>query len=317
MVSIIIPIHNEEKYLDKCLKSIQKQNITDFEVICVNDGSSDNSEDIIKNYCEYDKRFILKKSNFCRAGEARNYGVTYARGEYILFFDADDIMLDNLLESALCCFKKTNADVVIWNVREFGKDYINNDTCHLKKEFFYHKETVENKKYIFNFTSGATWNKMYRREFWLNNFLKFKNTKCFNDIYVTYSSLLKAQIIGVIEEQLTLYRVDSENSLQDKREKYLKDLFDNLNYLSLEIKNERKEVQISYKNYCLSLLMSLIKTCRTIKGIIELFDYTISYHDLVTLNETEVFSFYKEDFYLYEKIRNNSYLNYLEERFIR
>ncbi|MBO4746283.1 MAG: glycosyltransferase [Alphaproteobacteria bacterium] len=94
-ISVIIPIYNAEKYLVRCLESLQHQSFKDFEVICVNDGSSDNSGKILADFAKSDKRFSIITKQNAGVSAARNDGINAARGEYIHFMDADDVIDSN------------------------------------------------------------------------------------------------------------------------------------------------------------------------------------------------------------------------------
>ena len=89
-VSIIVPVYNAEKYLERCLQSILQQNMTDFELICINDGSTDRSNDILKQCVQKDQRVRLIEQKNQGVSVARNHGIDAASGEYIAFIDADD-----------------------------------------------------------------------------------------------------------------------------------------------------------------------------------------------------------------------------------
>ena len=91
-ISVVIPVYNAEKYLVRCLECLQHQTFTDFEVICVNDGSSDNSGDILDEFAKSDKRFSVIHKKNAGVSAARNDGIWAARGEYIHFMDADDVI---------------------------------------------------------------------------------------------------------------------------------------------------------------------------------------------------------------------------------
>ena len=109
--SIIVPIYNVEKYLDFCLKSIKEQTFKDFEVIMVDDGSTDNSSDIAKKYVNEQFKYYNKKNG--GLSSARNYGVQHATGEYILFVDSDDYIASNTLEQLAIHIKKyPNLDII-------------------------------------------------------------------------------------------------------------------------------------------------------------------------------------------------------------
>lgn len=97
MISIIVPTYNVSKYLGDCLESILSQDYKDFEVLCVNDGSTDNSVDIVKKFEKLDKRFKLLQQSNCGVSVARNLGLEYAMGEYICFVDADDMIAPDFL----------------------------------------------------------------------------------------------------------------------------------------------------------------------------------------------------------------------------
>lgn len=97
MISIIVPIYNVAKYLNECLRSIQVQDYTDFEVLCVDDGSKDNSVEIALKFVEVDKRYKLYRQPNSGVSVARNTGIKYAQGDYICFVDADDMVAPNYL----------------------------------------------------------------------------------------------------------------------------------------------------------------------------------------------------------------------------
>ena len=101
MISVVVPVYNVETYLVECLDSIQNQTYTDFEVLLVNDGSTDGSQAICEHYCQTDKRFRLMNQTNQGQSVARNNGVTASTGEFIAFVDSDDIILSNYLETLM------------------------------------------------------------------------------------------------------------------------------------------------------------------------------------------------------------------------
>ena len=101
MISVIVPVYNVETYLKECLDSIQNQTYTDFEVLLVNDGSTDGSQAICEHYCQTDKRFRLMNQTNQGQSVARNNGVTASTGEFIAFVDSDDMILSNYLETLM------------------------------------------------------------------------------------------------------------------------------------------------------------------------------------------------------------------------
>ena len=112
VVSIIIPIYNVEKYLRRCLDSVLAQTFTDWEAICVNDGSPDNCDKILAEYAARDKRFKIVNKKNGGLSDARNAGMKHAHGEYVLFVDSDDFIHPQTLELTVAAARKNNADMV-------------------------------------------------------------------------------------------------------------------------------------------------------------------------------------------------------------
>ena len=131
-VSVIVPVYNVEKYIEKCLNSLVNQTLKDIEIIIVNDGSKDNSDKIIKIYQEkYDNIIYLTKKNG-GLSDARNYGIPYAKGEYIAFLDSDDYVENDIYEKMYNKAKENNSDYVecdfIWeypnkSIIDKGEEY--------------------------------------------------------------------------------------------------------------------------------------------------------------------------------------------------
>ena len=118
-VSIIIPVYNAEKYLGKCLESLLSQTLQEMEIICVDDGSSDSSPEILKRFQERDGRVRILTQENQYAGAARNNGMKEAQGEYLLFLDADDFFENTLLEKVYNQGKKMEADIVLFGAKQY------------------------------------------------------------------------------------------------------------------------------------------------------------------------------------------------------
>ena len=124
LVSIILPIYNAEKYLERCLESIITQTYANIEIILINDGSTDNSINIIKEYAIKDSRIIIIDKENEGVSVARNIGILKARGKYICFVDADDYIEKSMIEKMKCCIDKENVDLVrinYYNIMTNGK----------------------------------------------------------------------------------------------------------------------------------------------------------------------------------------------------
>lgn len=140
LISIVIPVYNAEKYLEQCLNSIKNQTYKNFEVILVNDGSDDNSENICKSFSEEDARFKYFTKSNGGASSARNFGLDNVTGDYITFIDADDWVDENHLEVLINNIKDNNSDMAISSIKKF--DMSNN---------FHFRMYSNQEKYLLNF----------------------------------------------------------------------------------------------------------------------------------------------------------------------
>ncbi len=161
LISVIVPIFNCEKYLEECLKSIQNQTFEDFEVICVNDGSTDNSLSIIQKFQKNDNRFKILNQENQGLTVSRNNGLDIALGQYISFIDGDDCISPDFLSRLLSVQQETKADIVICNFVSAEKSMpFSTLTC---KPCVFHNALID---YVKNYNMFAfnAWNKLFKRE---------------------------------------------------------------------------------------------------------------------------------------------------------
>lgn len=114
MISVIMPVYNVENYIEKCLDSVCNQSFKDLEIICVNDGSTDNSLKLLEDYAKRDSRIKIITQENGGIGHARNTGLKNATGEYVLFVDSDDFLCENSLDELYYNINSNNSDLVIF-----------------------------------------------------------------------------------------------------------------------------------------------------------------------------------------------------------
>lgn len=224
LVSVIIPVYNADQYLRACLETIEKQTLKNIEVICVNDGSEDNSLEILNEFAKKDARFkVIDKEN-TGAGDCRNIGLKEAKGEYVLFLDADDKFSFELCDKAYFRAKMDNADICFFGAVRFNMQTKKNEPMNwvLRKELLpqtkpFRKEALENK--FFQLTSGCPWSKMFRREFVLRNGLEFQNLQNANDLYFVRSAMALAENMTYVDEELVTYRYAAGANTQSTKHK--------------------------------------------------------------------------------------------------
>lgn len=178
LISIVVPVFNAQKYIKKCIDSLLAQTYKIFEIICVNDGSQDDSLIILDNYMSQDNRIkVINKENREGVSSARNAGIANAKGEYLLFVDADDYVAVNYIESML--YEANNENIVICDVLKNGKR-CSEKTCG-KKIILDRKNIL--KGICSNTFSGFPVNKLFKREVIEQNKIKFdENIKLCEDL---------------------------------------------------------------------------------------------------------------------------------------
>ncbi|KZX14728.1 putative glycosyltransferase EpsH [Methanobrevibacter filiformis] len=256
-VSVIIPIYNSEQYLEECLNSIVNQTLKNIEIICVNDGSTDNSLEILEDYSKKDKRIKILNQENHGAGVARNKGLKIARGKYLSILDADDFFKPDMLEKMYCKSEEFNADIAICKSNAYNNE---------SKEFFDTPGTLKNipkkevfdykdiKKDVFTFSLGWSWDKLYKSSFVKNNNLNFQDLRSSNDLFFVFTSFVKAKRITTVPEVLATHRQNVNNSLSNTREKDPLSFYYAIKALKAELieLNLFEEVEESFINWSIS-----------------------------------------------------------------
>lgn len=215
MISIIIPVYNTENYLHKCLLSVLNQSFTDFEAICVDDGSSDNSLAVLYEYQRMDDRIIIVSQENGGVSKARNTGIKLAHGEYITFIDSDDWIHPQYLEALIEGIKTNQSNMSIISYREINnyakeiEEDIINPSEHLKT---YSIDQVMNKYKL----KSRCWGKLYKKKIIDEERIRFpEGIKIGEDsvfVYEYFSKIMAQPIIAVIEADLYYYYHAREDS---------------------------------------------------------------------------------------------------------
>ncbi len=213
-----MPVYNSAQYLKQAIDSVLNQSLHDIELICVDDGSTDSSVQIIQDYCYADKRVILVQQKNSYAGVARNNGLALACGEYVLFMDSDDYLADNALKLLYELVKDTHEDMCIF----FHKEFDNITGKIVERPHFYRNKTKENETVItsfyedpkhFIYNAVVPWNKIYRRDFLIKYSFAFSPLQCANDRSFYFATILKAKKIKIFNNYLLYYRVNNPTSV--------------------------------------------------------------------------------------------------------
>lgn len=224
IVSVIIPCYNAEKYLKKCLDSIIYQTLNQIEVICIDDGSTDNTIDILKNYAIVDKRFVIITQKNINAGAARNRGLDVARGKYLSFLDADDFFESEMLEKMVLTAELYTADFVVCHSNQYymDSDMFLDTPWVVRDEYippyvpFSYRQFTDNPFRVF---TGWAWDKLYRKSFVKEHNLYFQEQRTSNDLLFVFSALFLAKKIAIVEGLYVHQRRGGNESLSVTREK--------------------------------------------------------------------------------------------------
>lgn len=213
-ISVIMPLYNAAKYLEESLKSVQRQTFTDFELICINDASTDRTMEILRDFQEKDSRIrILTNEKRSGAAPSRNRGLKEAEGKYLCFLDGDDIFEEEMLECAFREAENDQADVVIFELKHMSGDALYRKQKVYHSAAFYQRysgrtfEVAEYMPYEFKNWDFSAENKLLRRKFIQDNQLYFQNLSCANDVYFMCMALLLAKrLLRLRDDRVMIYQ---------------------------------------------------------------------------------------------------------------
>ncbi|EJV9414803.1 glycosyltransferase [Vibrio vulnificus] len=227
-VSVVVPIYNGEQYLRECLDSIRNQSLTTIEILCIDDGSTDRSKEIIKEIQLKDPRVKYFRQKNLGVSDARNFGLFKAVGEYVQFIDQDDLICVDMLETLYYAAKKNALDIVSCDISFFGLDSTLDFHMPIPKEVVldFTTESVHIVEYLRSFFSkssgqGAIWNKLYKRDILLNSnrFVSRKLVKS-EDTVFSFLILTSAERVMFLSDTFYKYRVrrGSQSRVKSKYE---------------------------------------------------------------------------------------------------
>ncbi len=268
-VSVIIPVYNVEKYLRQNLQSVADQTLKEIEIICVDDGSTDSSFEIVQEFAAKDSRFVAVQQKNAGAGAARNNGLRRARGEYLSFLDSDDFFAPDMLETAYNKAQETKADFVVFNSDQYNEDEKNFKQVSWVVRYaelppyqpFGRRAMTDN---IFKVFVGWAWDKLFNRKWVLEHDLWFQEQRTSNDMLFVFSAVAIAKRIAYVEKGKVLahQRRNNKSSLSNTREKSWDCFYNALTALRDRLKQEGiyQEVEKDYINYALHFALWNLNT---------------------------------------------------------
>lgn len=255
LISVIVPVYNAAPYIERCVKSLQKQTYQNFEIILIDDGSKDNSLELCKALANEDDRIIVLNRPNGGASAARNMGLAYVRGQYVVFADSDDYVSPSYLENLYRAAQQGNYDIVQCNLEStFDTDkrmetvaYSQDDVNEVTK-----KQALNERKY-----KVSVWGKIYCSHIFKD--FRFQEGIIYEDDASYYIFVDRANRLAVLNETLYYYYM-SENSVMrnDKKDKstaFIGIYEDRIRYF--RERNNQELLDGSYDRFCLVLMLSL------------------------------------------------------------
>ena len=264
LISIIIPIYNTEEYLERCLNSVINQSYENLEIILINDGSTDASEEICKDYLEKDKRIKYFKKENGGLSSARNYGLKKSSGKYIGFIDSDDVISIDMFLTLYNNLVKTSSDMSICEVVRFKENpefnNSNNYNIYNSKEIL--KIILEDKK-ICNFAV----NKLYKKE--LMKDIEYPIGKYQEDVGTTYKFIKNAKKIVYSDSKLYGYYSRNNSITKSLSTKFVYDYFEMIEKRSKELRNMDIDdyLDLNKSNVILGIFIDLSQNKKLLKDI--------------------------------------------------
>ncbi len=244
-VSVILPIYNEEKYLAQCLDSICGQTLKEIEIICVDDGSTDNSTHILKDYAKKDSRITLITQENQFAGAARNKGMACAVGKYLSFLDADDYYAPEMLEKMVKEAEENRADIVMCRYSQCyegeGMEGNQSDSWEFEDVFLDGHKAFSGRELlcagIFQIAKGWAWDKLFSRGFVRSCGYQFPGFRSSEDGFFVYMLMARAEKIVYRKEEWAVHRIRG-GSLSNTKESDWQNGFVMWSMLAKELKEQ-------------------------------------------------------------------------------
>ena len=257
LLSVIIPVYKVEKYLEKCILSLQNQSLINFEIILVDDGSPDNCPNICDLFSKkYTNISVIHKVNGGLA-EARNFGINQAKGKYLMFVDSDDYIDDNkFIEKITQIINCNSPDMIIYG---FKKYYESSNTFSEKKPYYRNEGNIIESLIQQNYFKACAWDKIIKRELIIENGLRFPIGKLSEDIEWC-SKILKVidyHKISILNENPYVYLQRQGSITKSITQKHIQDIINIISEEMIQEENEISYIINSYLAYEYSMILGI------------------------------------------------------------
>lgn len=262
MISIIVPIYNVKNLLERCIRSIEHQTYKNYEVLMIDDGSTDGSGELADSLAQKSDKFFCFHKNNGGLSDARNYGIERAKGDYLLFIDSDDVLNSDFCKILIDSSKKYNADIVSTDLIEFNKneEIAEFDSKEYNKQvkILYDNQILkeyfvpEEKRIIYH----GLCMKIYKKE--LFDDIRFDVGRLHEDVFITYKLLDKCKCFVYLNLPYYYYYKKNDNSISNNyKKKNFLDEYDAINEIQKYFEG-KKTIEQELKLFCIYHYLSMI-----------------------------------------------------------
>lgn len=300
LISIITPVFNGEKYIKSMLQSVINQKYKNFELILVDDGSTDNTGNICKLYAKKDKRIKYFKKNNSGVSDTRNFALKKIKGEYICFIDADDIVVDTFLIDLLELFKKGNAGLACCDIYKMSDENVIKLANKDNVIDFKNKNKYD---FLHSKFGGYLCNKMYKSSIIKDNKLFFDSdiSMC-EDLLFIFKYLAYVECVLCLDKQMYLYRIFSLSASKNFSNIKWFSIFKTFDYI---LKNERLYTDNALNKFLFMYVLYLYQGVYRLKYIKDEADYFVVKKELY--NRIKKVKYRKTNLTFYQKIKLGLY----------
>lgn len=244
-VSVIIPAYNAEKHLNRTLNSVISQSLKDIEIICINDGSTDKTLEILKEFARKDSRIVIIDQENKGVSAARNAALKIAKGEFIGFVDSDDTIDEKFYEKLYSAAVKNNCDIAIANIKSNGAKKNKHLLNIVNKQIY--RTTIEKYKAAKIEKYAQAWNKIYKREVLIKKNIFFEKNVIYEDLMFSHRALHESGALITVPNTYYNYIYNSNSITAAPTPKKLNDFKNQIRKTLAYIKEQK--INVPLKNY--------------------------------------------------------------------
>lgn len=269
-VSVIMPVYNAARFLRDSVSDVLAQTFSEFELICIDDGSNDGSGEILDELAAKDKRIKVIHQENAGGGVARNRGLDVAQGKYLLFFDSDDRFDSHLIEKVYSYALDKEYDLVA-----FGGDTFDDKTGTKKAASWLIKgDENDAGRDPLKILNTSVWNKMYRKEIIKKHSVRFQDNRIVDTMYFVCMNLIYSEKIGIVKDVLVHYRTNNSESIISNSDRYPLEAYNALISIKKELETEKiyEENKDSFSHFASQYLSDRLHILKTYEGYSELYN---------------------------------------------